>query len=91
MKKHLKHTLTSLSILAITGLLAGCNGAATTAEATDIPIVADASSDTVVAEAVIEPARSEELSFEMGGKVVEVLVAGNSEFGEISINSYSKV
>jgi HlyD family secretion protein len=75
MKKHLKHTLTSLSILAITGLLAGCNGAATTAEATDIPIVADASSDTVVAEAVIEPARSEELSFEMGGKVVEVLVA----------------
>jgi HlyD family secretion protein len=75
MKKHLKHTLTSLSILAIAGLLAGCNGAATTAEATDIPIVADASSDTVVAEAVIEPARSEELSFEMGGKVVEVLVA----------------
>jgi multidrug resistance efflux pump len=75
MKKHLKYTLTSLSILAIAGLLVGCNGAATTAEATDIPVVADASSDTVVAEAVIEPARSEELSFEMGGKVVEVLVA----------------
>jgi len=61
--------------LAAAGLLAGCNGAATTAEATEIPIVADASSGTVVAEAVIEPARSEELSFEMGGKVVEVLVA----------------
>jgi HlyD family secretion protein len=75
MKKHLKYTLTSLSILAIAGLLAGCNGAATTAEATDIPVVVDASSDAVVAEAVIEPARSEELSFEMGGRVVEVLVA----------------
>ncbi|MBN1815550.1 MAG: biotin/lipoyl-binding protein, partial [Anaerolineae bacterium] len=74
MKKHLKYTLISLSILAVAALLTGCNGAAATAEATDIPIVADASSGTVVAEAVIEPARSEELSFEMGGKVVEVLV-----------------
>jgi multidrug resistance efflux pump len=40
-----------------------------------LPVVADASSSTVVAEAVIQPARSEEIAFEMGGKVVEVLVA----------------
>ena len=36
-----------------------------------LPIVADASTGVVVAEAVIEPSRSEELSFEMGGKIVE--------------------
>jgi multidrug efflux pump subunit AcrA (membrane-fusion protein) len=71
---HIRYIWISLSILAVAALLAGCNGAAATAEATDIPVVADASSGTVVAEAVIEPARSEELSFEMGGKVVEVLV-----------------
>ncbi len=69
-----KRVFASLIILAIAALLAGCNGALATSEATVLPVVADASSDVVVAEAVIEPARSEELSFEMGGKVVEVLV-----------------
>jgi len=65
--------LIGLLLIAI-GLLTGCSGAASAPEATVLPVVADASSDIVVAEAVIEPARSEELSFEMGGKVVEVLV-----------------
>ncbi|MBN1815552.1 MAG: biotin/lipoyl-binding protein, partial [Anaerolineae bacterium] len=72
MKK--ERVLIGLALVAAAGLLAGCGGAAAAAEPTDIPVVADASSGTVVAEAVIEPARSEELSFEMGGKVVEVLV-----------------
>ena len=70
-----ERVLIGLILMAAAGLLAGCGGTAAAAEATDIPVVADTSSGTVVAEAVIEPARSEELSFEMGGKVVEVLVA----------------
>ena len=69
-----KRMLLGVLVLAAAGFLTGCNGEAATAEATDIPIVADASSGTVVAEAVIEPARTEELGFEMGGKVIEVLV-----------------
>jgi HlyD family secretion protein len=63
-----------LILLAAAGLLAGCGGTAAAAEPTAIPVVADSSSGTVVAEAVVEPARSEELGFEMGGKVIEVLV-----------------
>jgi HlyD family secretion protein len=43
-----------------------------------VPVVADASGGAVVAEAVIEPARWEQLSFEMGGKVVDVLVVEGS-------------
>jgi multidrug efflux pump subunit AcrA (membrane-fusion protein) len=70
-----KHVFAGLMILATAALLSGCDGALATPEATVLPVVADASSGTVVAEAVIEPARTEELSFEMGGKVVEVLVA----------------
>ncbi|MBN1810775.1 MAG: biotin/lipoyl-binding protein, partial [Anaerolineae bacterium] len=70
-----KHVFAGLVVLATAALLAGCDGALATPEATVLPVVADASSGVVVAEAVIEPARSEELSFEMGGKVVEVLVA----------------
>ena len=56
-------------------LLAGCGGAGTagTAEATEIPVVTQAEGK-VVAEAVIEPARSNELRFEASGEVVEVLV-----------------
>jgi multidrug efflux pump subunit AcrA (membrane-fusion protein) len=69
-----KRLLAGVLILA-SAALAGCGGAMTTPAATDLPAVADASSGAVVAEAVIEPARSEELGFEMGGKVVEVLVA----------------
>jgi len=73
-----KSTLTTVLMLAFIGLLTGCNGAMTTAEPTDIPVVADASAGAVVAEAVIEPARSEQLSFEMGGKVIDVLVVEGS-------------
>jgi HlyD family secretion protein len=69
-----KRVFAGLLVLATAALLAGCDGAMATPEATVLPVVADASSDVVVAEAVIEPARSEELSFEMGGRVVEVLV-----------------
>jgi HlyD family secretion protein len=63
----------SLLVLASAALLAGCGGVATP-EATLLPVVADTTSDSVVAEAVIEPARSGTLSFEMGGTVVQVLV-----------------
>jgi len=63
-----------LVLLMATGLMVGCNGSASASEPTDVPVVADTSSGTVVAEAVIQPARSEELGFEMNGKVVEVLV-----------------
>ena len=70
-----KYTAAGLLMLVAVFLLTGCDGAAEAAEPTDIPVVADASSGIVVAEAVIKPARSEELSFEMGGKVVEVLMA----------------
>jgi multidrug resistance efflux pump len=56
-------------------LLAGCNGAAaTTGAATDVPVVVSDTAGTVVAEAVIEPARSSSLGFEVPGKVLEVLV-----------------
>lgn len=73
-----KHVFTAILALVVVGSLAGCNGAMTTAEPTDIPVVADASAGTVVAEAVIEPVRWEQLSFEMGGKVVDVLVVEGS-------------
>jgi len=73
-----KHAFTAILALVVVGSLAGCNGAMTTAEPTDIPVVADASGGAVVAEAVIEPARWEQLSFEMGGKVVDVLVVEGS-------------
>jgi multidrug resistance efflux pump len=66
-------TLIWLLVLTSAALLAGCGGAATP-EATLLPVVADTSSGSVVAEAVIEPARSGTLSFEMGGTVVQVMV-----------------
>ena len=72
MKK--EHILTGMLLLAAAGLLAGCGGTASAAEVTEVPVVASDAAGTVVAEAIIEPARSEELSFEMGGTVVEVLV-----------------
>jgi HlyD family secretion protein len=73
-----ERVLIGLVLVAAAGLLAGCGGAAAAAEPTDIPVVADASAGAVVAEAVIEPARWEQLSFEMGGKVVDVLVVEGS-------------
>ena len=53
MKK--ERVLIGLMLLAAAGLLAGCGGTASASEPTDIPVVADASAGTVVAEAVIEP------------------------------------
>jgi len=67
-----------LVLLTAAGLLAGCGGAASASEPTEVPVVADASGGAVVAEAVIEPARWEQLSFEMGGRVVDVLVVEGS-------------
>jgi HlyD family secretion protein len=70
------HVVVGLVALAMVGVLTGCGGsaAAATTEATQIPVVASDAGSKVVAEAVIEPGRSEVLSFEMGGDVVEVLV-----------------
>jgi multidrug resistance efflux pump len=68
-----RRVVAGLLVLASGALLAGCGGAATP-EATLLPVVADTSSGSVVAEAVIEPARSGTLSFEMGGTVVQVMV-----------------
>jgi HlyD family secretion protein len=70
--------LIGLMLLVAAGLLAGCGGTAAASEPTEVPVVADASAGTVVAEAVIEPVRWEQLSFEMGGKVVDVLVVEGS-------------
>jgi len=67
-----------LVLLAAAGLLAGCGGTAAASEPTEVPVVVDASGGAVVAEAVIEPARWEQLSFEMGGKVIDVLVVEGS-------------
>ena len=72
MKK--ERILIGLMLLTAAGLLAGCGGAAAASEPTEVPVVADTSGGAVVAEAVIEPARWEQLSFEMGGKVIDVLV-----------------
>ena len=76
MKK--ERIIIGLVLLVAAGLLAGCGGTAAASEPTEVPVVADASGGAVVAEAVIEPARWEQLSFEMGGKVVDVLVVEGS-------------
>jgi HlyD family secretion protein len=67
--------LMGMLVLAI-GLMVGCGGSAVTATvpADDVPVVAQEAEDTVVAEAVIEPARWSELRFETTGDVVAVLV-----------------
>ena len=63
-------------VLATGVLLAGCGGAQSTEAAPtgEVPVVADTSDGKVVAEAVIEPARSSELRFDAAGDVAEVLV-----------------
>jgi len=68
--------LMGLLVLATVVLLAGCGGAqATGAVPTgEVPVVSDTSDGKVVAEAVIEPARSSELRFDAAGHVIEVLV-----------------
>jgi HlyD family secretion protein len=75
MKVKKEHVLTGILLLAAAGLLAGCGGTASAAEVTEVPVVVSDAAGTVVAEAIIEPARADDLSFEMGGTVVEVLVA----------------
>lgn len=71
-----KEMLAGLLMLAVVGMLAGCGGSATPeAEPTEeVPIVTDDSDGTVVAEAVIEPARWGELGFEVSGDVAEVFL-----------------
>ncbi len=71
-----KKLLVVLVALAIIGLLTGCGGAGATetVAAEDVPVVASDSEGQVVAEAVIEPARWSELSFDVSGDVVALLV-----------------
>jgi multidrug efflux pump subunit AcrA (membrane-fusion protein) len=61
-------------------LSTGCDGtssaAAASPEASEEPVpVVSRATDTVIAEAVIEPARWSELHVDLGGEIVEVLVA----------------
>jgi HlyD family secretion protein len=72
-----RQILTGVLLLATVGLLAGCGGPAAPTEPVSeeaVPVVSQEAGDKVIAEAVIEPARWSELSFEGGGTVVEVLV-----------------
>jgi len=78
-----KHVWAGLLALTAVLLLAGCGGTATeTVSPDEVPVVAQNADDKVVAEAVIEPARSSEMSFEMGGDVVTVLVAEGDTVAE---------
>ena len=66
-------------------LITGCGspgGTAAPAETEEAPLVSQAAAGTVIAEAAIEPARSSELIFTVGGTVEEVLVAPGDEVGE---------
>jgi len=69
-----------LLMLAAAVLLVGCGGAVAAQTASDdvLPVVAQ-DDKTVVAEAVIEPARWSALRFETAGEVAEVLVAPGQE------------
>jgi HlyD family secretion protein len=69
-----KQMLVGLLALATVGMLTGCGGAAATATATDVPVVAQAGENTVVAEAVIEPAQWNDVRFDVPGIVAEMLV-----------------
>jgi HlyD family secretion protein len=73
-----------LLILAVIALLTGCDGSAATETVSpdDVPIVAQDADDKVVAEAVIEPARSSQLSFQMGGDVITLLIAEGDRVAE---------
>ena len=71
-----KHILAGLVLVTAVVMLAGCgDGGATEGTATEeVPVVASSSDGKVVAEGVIEPARWSELSFEVPGDVLSVLV-----------------
>ena len=65
-----------LLMLAVVGLLAGCGQVAVTetVSADEVPAVPLQAEEKVVAEAVIEPVRWNELGFDIAGEVAEVLV-----------------
>jgi multidrug efflux pump subunit AcrA (membrane-fusion protein) len=71
-----KKLLTGLLVLTTVVLLAGCGGPAVThTVSANISPAKSKADGTVVAEAVIEPARWSELHFDTGGKVALVLVS----------------
>jgi HlyD family secretion protein len=73
----LKGLLIVFLMLALAGGATACDGtvAAETVPADQVPLVPKSTDDTVVAEAVIEPARWSELYFDTTGRVAEVLVS----------------
>jgi len=78
LKSLFRDGLAGLLLLVAVGLLAGCGGGAAPAEPGSeeaVPVVAREVEGKVIAEGVIEPARSIELYFDMAGEVTEVLVA----------------
>jgi HlyD family secretion protein len=70
-----RQIVAGLLALAAVVLLVGCGGAVAAQTGSDdtVPVVAQ-DDDAVIAEAVIEPARWSNLSFEVAGEVAEVLV-----------------
>jgi HlyD family secretion protein len=69
-----KRMLIVLLALATVGMLTGCGGAAATATATEVPVVAQTGANSVVAEAVVVPAEWNDVRFDIPGVVAEVLV-----------------
>ena len=63
-------------LVLVAGLLAGCGGSADAATVApeDVPVVTQDDAGSVVAEAVIEPARSSTLTFDVPGDVADVMV-----------------
>jgi HlyD family secretion protein len=80
MKK--KRVLVGLLALTSVAVLTGCGGSAEAAQETELPVVAQEADNKVVAEGIIEPARSSELSFEMGGDVITVLISEGDTVAE---------
>jgi HlyD family secretion protein len=72
---HKRHLLTAMLLLTAIALLSACGSqaAADTVAAEEVPIVSQ-ESNKVVAEAVIEPDRWDELRLDISGDVAEVLV-----------------
>lgn len=77
-----RQLVVGLLMLAVVGLLVGCSGTAAAgtapmneSPANKVPVAPRSSGDTVVAEAVIEPARWIELRFDTAGEVARVLVS----------------
>jgi HlyD family secretion protein len=79
-----KQVFVILLVLTIGALLAGCGGAAATEDAStdEVPVVSQEADNKIVAEAVIEPARSSELHFDLTGTVIEVLVQESDAVSE---------